>query len=780
MAFDFSKLNFISKLDARSRVFVLFGGVIGAFVAIYFLSTYFFGSGAATGTSTVASAPQGLSSIPGGQATPEFVKAVKNADATAVKQAEMSGTSAIPTLIGTGMRGGGVGSCTVLCSDDNIDTKATINDMMSKAKLQPNDASMLSALVDKDVPVAEFGAALDKLVKNNKISPEDARELFDQYQKQHNNRAVQESAKVIDGYLQQGQIPLDAANKLLAAQKRGASLSEYSDLLQDMVKKGQISPELAKTLMDQYIGQLAKEGTSRNLAALGQMAERGEISRDAANEIAQLIQAGVPADRLKAKLDEMVKAGKLTPAAAKKIMDDYLAQKSQPSQLSSINGYIQQAEAEAYQELTQLLADKKISEATAKAIGQKIEDKVDMATFTAFINQLVQQGQLTPDIAKLKLNDFQKISNLRTLANKLTQLQANNASPQEYEDALKSAAAAGMITPEQGAKLLAEYQGLRARPTLTSTPGASDAYKALQANVTSGAIADAANATTGSTTGANATTEVLTQAQLQAQKEAEDRKEQRLQAIVNGMDNQAQQLIASWGPPNMVHKDRTKDSSAASGTGATASGGTASGSDKDKNNSADATGVNALPLIKAGTILFAVLDTSVNSDYPDSPVLATVVEGKFKGAKLLGRLQTTKGVSGQMDRIMLTFNLVNMDEWPKSKSMTGFGIDPDTARSALATNVNYHYMQRFGALMATSFLQGYGQAAMSSGGSQVSSAFGTSSTNPQLSPSSKMAVAFGQMAQAVGDATKNYTNRPPTVVVDSGVGLGILFMSDVT
>ncbi len=779
MAFDFSKLNFISKLDARSRVFVLFGGIIGAFVAIYFLSTYFFGGSAATGTSVVATAPQGLSSTPGGQATPEFVKAVKNADSMAVKQAEMSGTSAVPTLIGSGMKGGGMGSCTVLCSDDNIDTKATINEMMSKAKLQPGDASMLSALVDKDVPVAEFGAALDKLVKANKLSPEDARQLYEQYQKQHNNRAVQESAKMIDGYLQSGQIPLDAANKLLAAQKRGASLSEYSDLLQDMVKKGQISPELAKTLMDQYINQLSKEGTSRNLATLGQMAEKGEISRDAANEIGQLIQAGVPADRLKAKLDEMVKAGKLTPEAAKKIMDDYLASKSQPSQLSSVNSYLQQAEADAYQELVELQADKKISEDTAKQIAKKIEDKVDYATFSAFINQLVKQNQLTPEIAKLKLNDYQKISDLRNLANKLTQLQTNNASPQEYEEALKRAVAAGIITPEQGAKLLAEYQGLRNRPTLVSTPGASDAYKALQANVTNGAIAEAANAST-SAASTNGATEVLSQAQIQAQKEAQERKEQRLQAIVASMDNQASQLIASWGPPNMVHKDRNRDSSATSGTGTTTSGGSASGTDKDKSASSDTTGSNAPPLIKAGTILFAVLDTTVNSDYPDSPVLATVVEGKFKGAKLLGRLQTTKGVSGQMDRIMLTFNLVNMDEWPKSKSMTGFGIDPDTARSALATNVNYHYMQRFGALMATSFLQGYGQAAMSSGGTQVSSAFGTSSTNPQLSPSSKMAVAFGQMAQAVGDATKNYTNRPPTVVVDSGVGLGILFMSDVT
>ena len=235
--------------------------------------------------------------------------------------------------------------------------------------------------------------------------------------------------------------------------------------------------------------------------------------------------------------------------------------------------------------------------------------------------------------------------------------------------------------------------------------------------------------------------------------------------------------MEAGGPPTMKHVKGEQDKTDIGTTGATTTTTTTS-TEKDSSGPG---GVGVMPpVIKAGTILFAVLDTTVNSDYPESPVLATVVEGKFKGAKLLGKLQTSKGVSGQMDRIMLNFTLMNMDAWPKSKTTTAFGIDPDTARSALASEVNYHWMMRFGAMAATSFLQGYGQAAMSSGGTQVASAFGTSSTNPALSPSSKLAVAFGQMAQALGDSTKNWSNRPPTVVVDSGVGLGILFMTDVT
>ncbi|MCD8499580.1 MAG: hypothetical protein LRY43_00105 [Gammaproteobacteria bacterium] len=36
------------------------------------------------------------------------------------------------------------------------------------------------------------------------------------------------------------------------------------------------------------------------------------------------------------------------------------------------------------------------------------------------------------------------------------------------------------------------------------------------------------------------------------------------------------------------------------------------------------------PIIKAGSVLYGVLETAVDSDYPDSPVMATIVSGQFK------------------------------------------------------------------------------------------------------------------------------------------------------
>ena len=81
--------------------------------------------------------------------------------------------------------------------------------------------------------------------------------------------------------------------------------------------------------------------------------------------------------------------------------------------------------------------------------------------------------------------------------------------------------------------------------------------------------------------------------------------------------------------------------------------------------------------------------------------------------------------------------------------------------------------------MAFSFLQGY-SSAITNAGTSTTGIFGTSTTHPSLSPSSKTLVGLGQVGQTMGTATQNWINRPPTVKVDSGVGLGILFMTDIT
>jgi intracellular multiplication protein IcmE len=143
---------------------------------------------------------------------------------------------------------------------------------------------------------------------------------------------------------------------------------------------------------------------------------------------------------------------------------------------------------------------------------------------------------------------------------------------------------------------------------------------------------------------------------------------------------------------------------------------------------------------------------------------------------VMGKLALAQG----QDKVSLNFTLMNMDSWDKGKNVTAFAIDPDTARTVMASNVNYHYMLRYGTMFASSFVTGYANGISQSGSTTSSGIFGTTNTHPQLSPGEKIAVALGQVGTTFGTALANYVNTPTTVKVNSGVGLGILFMADVT
>jgi type IV secretory pathway VirB10-like protein/polyhydroxyalkanoate synthesis regulator phasin len=762
MRLDLSKFKFFSQLNARARMFVLLGGVIGMIFTVYLGTKLISGANKTTGPSRVANAPQGLQSVPGGQLTPEYYRALMQANTQAAQQAQISGGSALPTLINAG-GGQGPQSC-IICSDQSTNIKTYLDDWIKQGKVAPDVASFLEQLAGKNVSPDAFAAELDRLVKEGKLTPEQARLLLEQYKKQHTNKLLTDSSKLMDDMIKSGQLSLDVANQLLEAQKKNMSPSEYAAFLRRLVRQGKLAAAFAQRLLAQYTQQRAKEIIMQSIDALHQMVKQGQLTPDVEKELIPLEERMVALDVYASTLQKFVSAGKLTPASAAKILEEFQAQKAAIGTAESVNQLLEKAEAAAFQELSDLLKAGKISQEVASQLANLIRNNVSMPEFQAAIDQLVQQGKLTPEIAKLKIADYQLVKGLRELSSRLGALQDNNGSVADYVEVLKRAVQAGFLTPEQAANLMQEYAASVSKesPAASGATLGTDAFAKLQQQVQQ-------NASIGpvlpSTNFAAAQEEGL-------QESAQDRKA-RLDDLANAMSGQAQQLISAWQPPMMEHKAgtpivKTQKGSAASG--------------RDQASSADdalGLGAGAIPLIKSGTIIFGVLDTAINSDYPDTPVMVTIVDGKYKGAKLLGKIQVAKNVAGQLDRVSLNFSLMNLDAWPKSKTVTAFAIDPDTARTVLASQVDYHYLKRFGAIMATSFLQGYSTAITNAGTTNFTTS-GTSTTRPDISPANKIAVGLGQIGQTLGTVTQNYVNIPPTVKVDSGVGLGILFMADVT
>jgi type IV secretory pathway VirB10-like protein len=180
--------------------------------------------------------------------------------------------------------------------------------------------------------------------------------------------------------------------------------------------------------------------------------------------------------------------------------------------------------------------------------------------------------------------------------------------------------------------------------------------------------------------------------------------------------------------------------------------------------------------IKAGTILYGVLDTGINSD-EKSPILARIVTGEYKGAKLIGEFKKPANA----DRVVLQFSRLTLPEASVSFAVNIYAVDPDTARTALATDVDHHYLSRYGSLFAASFMEGYGKAIKDSGSVQTNNPGSntTTTTSPNLSGSEQFFAALGTIGEKWSAETKTGFNRPTTVYVESGTSIGLLVMDDV-
>lgn len=269
-------------------------------------------------------------------------------------------------------------------------------------------------------------------------------------------------------------------------------------------------------------------------------------------------------------------------------------------------------------------------------------------------------------------------------------------------------------------------------------------------------------------------------ARLQSRISSEDGGDDGVGGDISGaMATEVKQLLASWNPTPQQYTESPAQQTGSDNNGSsTSQAGTTGQSSLTGGGSGRASAAGTPPLLKAGTILFGVLQTSVNTDSP-GPIMATVELGPYKGAKLLGSLQPAgkyaKGVA-------LKFTTMTLPQYKTSIGINAYAIDPDTAHTALASNVDHHYLLRYGTLIASSFLGGLGEATALSNSTIVNGPLGSSSQNYQLPNNfgAQALYAGGTVGQKLGDELGDVYNRPTTITINSGTGIGILYMADVS
>jgi uncharacterized protein YutE (UPF0331/DUF86 family) len=785
--FSFSQI--IKTGDARQRI-LLIVVVVLVFVLVLFLLSKLIHIGTnSTGNSRVSGVPS-ISSVQGGKVSPEYARALNNSNVQKADYAKSTGTSTIPTLINTGVNDIvstqiGCTNCCNTCGSESTDQM--LGALLNSGKISSSTADLLNSLASQNLSPEDYEAALARMVREGKISPEEARKLLAAYKQNYQDKIAAAGAADLDPLVKESRLSVSAASNLLELQKQPASLSAYEQALAAMVNQGKMTSDTAKLLLQKYQKQQQKRQAEESAGQLASMEASGSLSHDTAAMLAALQASGLSPTDYAAALDKLVKEGKLTPEEARRLLEQYNKQHgiSGAGLEQGLSGMeLSKEQGDALRELQRTNQPVAVFSAKLEQYARASEISADTASRLLTAYQEEYNAKQAGDTAKAKLAadlKDQLITRLESkpklpsdIAQQLNSLCNNSVPTADYASELQRLVDASLISSETAKTLLTTCNQQLAKNGF-STDGRGAAFSGLSSpaidiNLLGGSSgnpkldrvsqAGLAQQSTQAQQRKDYTAAVAFQ---QKDQQTAMAQQAQVQALSDQMYAQAQQLFAPILTPPVQTVVMGDDSSSASagGAGSVAAGEQVAG---------------VAPIIKAGAVLYAVLDTAIDSDYPDSPVMATIVSGEFKGAKVLGSIKTVKG--GQ--RVMLTFNLMTMNDWPTGATVNAFAIDPDSARSAVATSVDNHYMLRYGTAFAASFLQGLGQAVADSGTTVSSDSGVVTESTADLNTQETILVALGQVGQNASGEVGRLQNTPPTVKVKAGMGIGILFMGDVS
>lgn len=177
-------------------------------------------------------------------------------------------------------------------------------------------------------------------------------------------------------------------------------------------------------------------------------------------------------------------------------------------------------------------------------------------------------------------------------------------------------------------------------------------------------------------------------------------------------------------------------------------------------------------LVPAGDIAYAQLITEANTDAP-GPVLAQIVSGPLRGARLLGSFESTNNY------LILNFSTVVIDG--VSQSVQAVALDPDTTLTGVATDINRRYFQRVVLPAAAEFVKGLTEAISESGTTSIFIE-GDTVAQSEGDKSNRQEVASGisEAGEAVADIFEEEAALiQPMIKVRAGTPLGILFLQPV-
>lgn len=178
-------------------------------------------------------------------------------------------------------------------------------------------------------------------------------------------------------------------------------------------------------------------------------------------------------------------------------------------------------------------------------------------------------------------------------------------------------------------------------------------------------------------------------------------------------------------------------------------------------------------ILPAATIEYGQLLIEANTDAP-GPVLAQIVSGPLRGARVLGAFTATD------EYLTLNFSQLVLDGI--SYQVEAIAIDPGTTLPGLITEIDRKYFTRIILPMAADFVSGLADAISESGTTSVyisdsSVTQSTADKDGEQEVASGVSKAGDKLSQII---TQEANRTKPMLRVASGTPMGVLFLAPVT
>lgn len=154
------------------------------------------------------------------------------------------------------------------------------------------------------------------------------------------------------------------------------------------------------------------------------------------------------------------------------------------------------------------------------------------------------------------------------------------------------------------------------------------------------------------------------------------------------------------------------------------------------------------------------LEIGVNTDKGNSPLVATITTGPYRGTQLFAN-----GYSPNKEGVQIQFTAFSKPNGSFGRT-SAFAIDPTHREPGVASDINNHYLSRILGAAITRGIQGWGDAYRNQG-TTVNNSVGGVTTSKMTDGKSAIYQGIGDAAGATADILSDMTNRPPTIKVDA-------------